>query len=120
MPKEVGKVGSESPSFIEPVAERKDGIEAMFSKQTAAGSSTKSSQDIKPMVASPARSKRKHGDETNSPKKKTKAAHGDVAAMEPSVSSMKMEDEDSDIEIISPQPGSQVSLLIFLTFVPPQ
>ncbi|KAI3608793.1 duf159 domain protein [Moniliophthora roreri] len=33
VPKEVGKVGTESPSFILPVAQRKDGIQAMFSKQ---------------------------------------------------------------------------------------
>ncbi|KAJ7781783.1 hypothetical protein DFH07DRAFT_791530 [Mycena maculata] len=33
VPKEVGKVGTESPTFIVPVANRKDGIQAMFSKQ---------------------------------------------------------------------------------------
>ncbi|KAF8621468.1 hypothetical protein AX15_007762 [Amanita polypyramis BW_CC] len=33
VPKEVGKVGNESPSFIEPIKERKDGIQAMFQKQ---------------------------------------------------------------------------------------
>lgn len=33
MPKEVGKVGSESPTFVQPVSERQDGIAAMFSKQ---------------------------------------------------------------------------------------
>ncbi|KAG9311008.1 hypothetical protein JVU11DRAFT_8904 [Chiua virens] len=33
VPKEVGKVGTESPRFIEPVANRKDGIMAMFAKQ---------------------------------------------------------------------------------------
>lgn len=33
VPKEVGKVGAESPAFIEPVSERKDGIEAMFARQ---------------------------------------------------------------------------------------
>ncbi|KAF9460463.1 hypothetical protein BDZ94DRAFT_1311474 [Collybia nuda] len=33
VPKEVGKVGTESPTFIEPVSNRKDGIRAMFSKQ---------------------------------------------------------------------------------------
>ncbi|KAG1731391.1 hypothetical protein EDB19DRAFT_1855927 [Suillus lakei] len=33
VPKEVGKVGAESPAFIQPVATRKDGIEAMFAKQ---------------------------------------------------------------------------------------
>ncbi|KAG6813542.1 hypothetical protein H0H92_009934 [Tricholoma furcatifolium] len=34
VPKEMGKVGTESPSFIEPISARKDGIQAMFSKQT--------------------------------------------------------------------------------------
>jgi hypothetical protein len=34
VPKEVGKVGTESPTFIEPVSNRKDGIQAMFMKQT--------------------------------------------------------------------------------------
>ncbi|KAJ7216202.1 hypothetical protein B0H12DRAFT_992514, partial [Mycena haematopus] len=33
VPKEVGKVGTESSTFIEPVANRKDGIQAMFTKQ---------------------------------------------------------------------------------------
>ncbi len=33
VPQEVGKVGTESPTFIEPIATRKDGIQAMFSKQ---------------------------------------------------------------------------------------
>ncbi|KAF5314409.1 hypothetical protein D9619_011839 [Psilocybe cf. subviscida] len=33
VPKEVGKVGTESSTFIEPVAARKDGIAAMFAKQ---------------------------------------------------------------------------------------
>ncbi|KZS89378.1 DUF159-domain-containing protein [Sistotremastrum niveocremeum HHB9708] len=35
VPKEMGKVGTESPAFIEPVSERKDGIESMFKKQIA-------------------------------------------------------------------------------------
>lgn len=30
---DVGKVGNESPSFIEPISERKDGITAMFANQ---------------------------------------------------------------------------------------
>jgi putative SOS response-associated peptidase YedK len=33
VPKEVGKVGTESSTFIEPISKRKDGIQAMFSKQ---------------------------------------------------------------------------------------
>jgi len=39
VPKEVGKVGIESRTFIEPVANRKDGIQAMFSRQNEAQSS---------------------------------------------------------------------------------
>ncbi|KAL1659586.1 hypothetical protein GGF50DRAFT_64956 [Schizophyllum commune] len=33
VPQEVGKVGNESPAFVQPITERKDGIEAMFKKQ---------------------------------------------------------------------------------------
>jgi hypothetical protein len=36
VPQEVGKVGTESPAFVEPVETRKDGIQAMFSKQIEA------------------------------------------------------------------------------------
>ncbi|KAJ7619420.1 hypothetical protein FB45DRAFT_930745 [Roridomyces roridus] len=41
VPKEVGKVGTESPTFIEPVASRKDGIQALFAKQKQAQASPK-------------------------------------------------------------------------------
>jgi len=43
VPKEVGKVGTESASFIEPITNRKDGIEAMFSKQKILSSQPSSS-----------------------------------------------------------------------------
>lgn len=33
VPQEVGRVGEQSPTFIQPVAERKDGIKAMFAKR---------------------------------------------------------------------------------------
>jgi len=41
VPKEVGKVGAEDPSFILPVSQRKDGIAAMFKKQAVFSSKTK-------------------------------------------------------------------------------
>ncbi|KAJ6627897.1 hypothetical protein B0H10DRAFT_2160982 [Mycena sp. CBHHK59/15] len=41
VPKEVGKVGTESSTFIEPVANRKDGIQALFTKQKQAQASPK-------------------------------------------------------------------------------
>ena len=53
VPTEVGKVGTESPSFIEPITSRKDGIQAMFSKQRQ-NSPTKS----QPTVASPTKRRR--------------------------------------------------------------
>lgn len=43
VPVEVGKVGVQSPAFIQPVSQRRDGIEAMFSKQKERASPTKSS-----------------------------------------------------------------------------
>ncbi|KAG8981347.1 hypothetical protein FRB90_007313 [Tulasnella sp. 427] len=41
VPKEVGKVGTNDPSFVKPVAERKDGIAAMFKKQKETGAHLK-------------------------------------------------------------------------------
>ncbi|KAH9177298.1 DUF159-domain-containing protein [Lactarius sanguifluus] len=39
VPQEVGRVGVESPTFIEPVEKRKDGIEALFTRQAASSAS---------------------------------------------------------------------------------
>jgi hypothetical protein len=55
VPAEVGKVGVESPTFIEPVQKRKDGIEAMFMRQTKAKESTTTSA-----AAAVGSGKRKH------------------------------------------------------------
>jgi hypothetical protein len=47
VPPEVGKVGTESPTFIEPVNKRRDGIEAMFSRAAKKQTETKpKSNDI--------------------------------------------------------------------------
>ena len=42
--KEVGKVGAQSPAFIEPVAARKDGINALFARQAAVAAARSPSQ----------------------------------------------------------------------------
>ncbi|KAJ3518669.1 hypothetical protein NMY22_g13558 [Coprinellus aureogranulatus] len=55
VPKEVGKIGNESPTFIEPVANRKDGIQAMFAKQKQAKPSGSPSKSSLP-TSSPAQS----------------------------------------------------------------
>lgn len=41
VPPEVGKVGKESPTFIQPVSERSDGIKSLFNKQSPAKSNAK-------------------------------------------------------------------------------
>jgi hypothetical protein len=77
VPQEVGKVGTENPAFIEPIATRKDGIQAMFSRQaekkrTAPPSddespkSPKSPKKFKPEPAEPDRPIKK----PSSPRKK--------------------------------------------------
>jgi len=42
VPKEVGRVGANSPEFIKPISQRKDGIEAMFAKQATKGTTASS------------------------------------------------------------------------------
>jgi putative SOS response-associated peptidase YedK len=66
VPKEVGKVGTESASFIEPITNRKDGIEAMFSKQK-----------ILPSQPSSSLSKRDH-DSTCSPSQSKELESSDL------------------------------------------
>jgi hypothetical protein len=57
VPKEVGKVGTESPTFIEPIANRKDGIQAMFLRQQQAQKSpTKITLQKRARSASPSAS----------------------------------------------------------------
>lgn len=53
VPKEVGKVGSESPTFVQPIAERKDGIHALFAKQSLLKSSDLSHNNHRKRDASP-------------------------------------------------------------------
>ncbi|KAH9986215.1 hypothetical protein BJV74DRAFT_845418 [Russula compacta] len=50
VPTEVGKVGNESPTFIEPVQMRKDGIEAMFMRQAKTAQKS-AARDAPPAVA---------------------------------------------------------------------
>ncbi|KAI0742758.1 hypothetical protein C8Q80DRAFT_1190615 [Daedaleopsis nitida] len=53
VPKEVGKVGIESPIFIEPIAERKDGIQAMFARQSRPKRSLSPHKDDAPLEKKP-------------------------------------------------------------------
>ncbi|KAF8154077.1 DUF159-domain-containing protein [Crassisporium funariophilum] len=89
VPREVGKVGTESPSFIEPITNRKDGIEAMFSKQKrmqATPSPSKGSSSPpgkRKHESSPSPSKERGATrplsfkDSPSPSKRLKSDHGD-------------------------------------------
>lgn len=52
VPKEVGKIGTNDPSFIQPVSQRKDGIAAMFNRQNATAKPNPENiqEDAKPLV----------------------------------------------------------------------
>ncbi|KAN0142145.1 DUF159 domain containing protein [Lactarius tabidus] len=100
VPKEVGRVGVESPTFIEPVEKRKDGIEALFSRQAAKGTTSKAIWKDEP--ASPARGKRKREsspliDEVEE-KPATSLSHG--VKTEP----VDVDASDSDFEILPGRP----------------
>ncbi|KAF7307725.1 LigB domain-containing protein [Mycena kentingensis (nom. inval.)] len=60
VPPEVGKVGTESPTFIEPVKQRKDGISAMFAKQKEAAAASTSKSTESSSIKGKQSEKRKH------------------------------------------------------------
>lgn len=64
VPKEVGKVGAESPAFVEPLAARRDGIEAMFARQVAKAPKRSASPGLPELVSSPPKKTKSDEDET--------------------------------------------------------
>ncbi|KZT03329.1 DUF159-domain-containing protein [Laetiporus sulphureus 93-53] len=95
VPKEVGKVGNESPSFIQPIGARKDGIEAMFARQ-------------KQITSSPGKGKRKRSTSPVMPVTPTK--HKSAAKKshtKPETERTNAEYEHTDVES-SGQPSTSV------------
>ncbi|TFK80769.1 DUF159-domain-containing protein [Polyporus arcularius HHB13444] len=90
VPKEVGKIGTDSPTFVEPIAERKDGIQAMFAKQTLKDTRTSAKSSPRKRSASPTNDKTDVKGEAQSAKK---AKIEKVNAWE----------DDSDIEYVDDQ-----------------
>ena len=93
MPKEVGKIGTESPTFIEPLAERKDGIQAMFAKQTRKGTT----------AASPAKSSTRKRSAFPATEK-TNVTGGTQPAKKARVEKVNAWEDDSDIEYVDDPP----------------
>jgi hypothetical protein len=128
VPKEVGKVGVESSTFIEPVQKRKDGIEAMFTRQVKAAQEQqqpKSESRDAPPAATAGSGKRKRepaeekGEEKemgtavsttaapSSPAKRSKVnVKKDPIKLDDSVDS---EEGNSDVEIVPYGPSSSPS-----------
>ncbi|KAI0668822.1 hypothetical protein C8Q78DRAFT_1096076 [Trametes maxima] len=101
VPKEVGKIGTESPTFIQPVQERKDGIQALFAKQKAAGAPTQATstppQVVRKRSPSPTRELKSEGRPSleDRPAKKARVEKADAW------------EDDSDIECIDdPRAGA--------------
>ena len=91
VPKEVGKVGNESPTFVQPIAHRKDGIQAMFAKQTQKGTT----------AASPAKSSTRKLKRSASPATEmTDVTGGAQPAKKARVEKVNAWDDDSDIEYV--------------------
>ncbi|KAI0656333.1 hypothetical protein C8Q70DRAFT_921747 [Cubamyces menziesii] len=102
VPKEVGKIGTESPTFIQPIQERKDGIQALFAKQQQG------------ITSSPPKSTTKLTPDTPSkrvPKRNASEVNDDGVGHTRSEKKAKIEkvnawEDDSDIEYID-DPGPQ-------------
>ena len=127
MPKEVGKVGVQSPTFIEPVQNRKDGIEAMFSRQAKAAQQKSASRDTPPAAsAGGGKRKRKSSpptEEKEEEKKETGTSMSTTAPSSPAKRSKVKKDpikhddtvDDSaeggysDVEILPSGPSQLVS-----------
>jgi len=96
VPKEVGKVGTESITFIQPIAERKDGIEAMFARQKGGSTS---------QAPSPAKRKRS----LSPPVKVSKAqrTEDEPADAKPKAEKVNAWEDSSDIEYIDDPKAEQ-------------
>ncbi|KAI8972616.1 hypothetical protein BD414DRAFT_217116 [Trametes punicea] len=85
VPKEVGKIGTESPTFVQPIEHRKDGIQALFAKQTAPSDSSSSQRPKR--SASP-----------------VETAQDTPAKKRPTVEKVNAWEDDSDVEYVDDPP----------------
>ncbi|KAI0790917.1 hypothetical protein C8Q75DRAFT_792614 [Abortiporus biennis] len=97
VPKEVGKVGTESPSFILPIADRKDGIQAMFAKASAKGKQSPKSHRQSSPLTTPKPSQEKKRKKSQSPVKEEKDGHEDK---KPRTEKLNTWEDDGDVEYI--------------------
>lgn len=126
VPTEVGKVGTESPTFIEPVQKRKDGIEAMFMRQAKTAQKSAARDALPAVAAGSGKRKREpspmEGDKAipmeavlspfPSPTKHIKVERDPNIKLEPPVDVDTGDSEaNSDVEILSADPLHSVRQL---------
>ncbi|KAI0651252.1 hypothetical protein C8Q79DRAFT_897700 [Trametes meyenii] len=92
VPKEVGKIGTESPTFIQPVQERKDGIQALFAQQKVAG--------VPPAATTSTRAIRKRSPSSVGLESEGGPSLEDRPAKKAKVEKVDAWEDDSDIECI--------------------
>ena len=122
VPREVGKVGTESPTFIEPVQKRKDGIEAMFTRQTKAAQAQQRSdkkrkrESVSPTKAEEEEEKTEMGTSApvsavvpSRPVKRSKEAKGHPIKSDDKAAA-DSEEGSSDVEILLSGPSSSSPL----------
>lgn len=99
----MGKVGTESPTFIQPVAERKDGIQAMFARQATSSQQLKGAKRKRSTSPKPS-------DTTMQAQKESSQGK-----MKPSVDKLNTWEDDSEIEYVDgPSSGDKVKCRVRL------
>ncbi|KII90168.1 hypothetical protein PLICRDRAFT_108074 [Plicaturopsis crispa FD-325 SS-3] len=102
VPQEVGSVGKESPTFVEPISTRKDGIEAMFAKQKQ----TQNSPKKKGLPTSQTKRKRSASPVvvvTDSKKPQATFAHAKLPAKK-TKTEVQIDDDDDEIVCLDGPP----------------
>ncbi|KAI9061243.1 DUF159-domain-containing protein [Trametes sanguinea] len=103
VPKEVGKIGTESPTFVQPIQHRKDGIQALFAKQQRGASHAGSNSVVKATPSSPRTPSRPGTKRSALPTDMAAAKPEEVGATptkKPKVEKVNAWEDDSDIEYI--------------------
>ncbi|OSD03647.1 DUF159-domain-containing protein [Trametes coccinea BRFM310] len=110
VPKEVGKIGTESPTFIQPIQGRKDGIQALFAKQQK-GTSKHERKDVvtatPPSPRTPTRAGIKRSASPAESSVKTEGVGATPQKKKQKVEKVNAWEDDSDIEYIDdPTPSN--------------
>ncbi len=104
VPKEVGKIGTESPTFVQPVKDRKDGIQAMFAKQQKPQPQlTAASSTADPTPPRPERVRKRSASPADL---KPPGTTGESQTKKLKVEKLNTWEDDSDVEYVDDPPAA--------------